>query len=230
MFFLFQLMSNKSKIGELERNLDSSRQNSSRKSVMALNLKEESLKSASNLTLTDTDLEESTPGMLGIIPPNTSDKIRMGLSSPTSELVISKDCYAKGTQTYETSFVACESCDIVQKRMKEAGEVVIKVCSEQGLPCSLKKLKSALSRYESIPYNDICRWMVEQNKDICRIGKQIEILQDTINPLKKTAKDAEKTVRLANEKAKSCEKSVIEEKEIQSTIRKQLEVLFCKVI
>ncbi|XP_005112671.2 coiled-coil domain-containing protein 157 [Aplysia californica] len=164
-----------------------------------------------------------TPGTLGLIPPNTSDKILMGLSSHNGELCISKDGYSKSTQTYETAFVPCESCDVVQKRMRESGDVVIKVCSDQGLPCSLKKFKGKVRHVELLPYGDVCHWMVEQNKDVARIGKQIEILQETINPLKTDLKGCEKRTRVAEEKAQSCEKTMKEEKEIQSVLRRQLE-------
>ena len=166
----------------------------------------------------------ATPGMLGIIPPNSSDNVFMGVTNAHGEFRISKDCYSKNTQTYETAFVACESCDIVQKRMRESGDVVIRVCNEQGLPCSLKKFRKQVSHYETIPYNDLCRWMVEQNKDVIRIGKQIDILQETINPLKVDLKGCEKRTRVAEEKAKDSEKLVKEEKEVQSVMRKQLEV------
>ncbi|GFO09866.1 coiled-coil domain-containing protein 157-like isoform x1 [Plakobranchus ocellatus] len=166
-----------------------------------------------------------TPGTLGLIPPNKADMIFMGLASPSDkQFSISLDTNNKASQTYDTCLVPCESCEFVQRKMREAGDIVIKVCSDQGLPCSLKKFKSEVAHVETLMFGDVCRWMAEQNKDIARIGKQSELLQASIDPLKKEVKACGRKVKEAEENAKLYETNMKEEKHTQAILRKQLEV------
>lgn len=166
-----------------------------------------------------------TPGTLGLIPPNEADMVMMGLHSDISiNPSISKESNSKACQTYETAFVPCESCDVVQRKMKEAGDIIIKTCIDQGLPSSLKKFKSELTHVEWLSFGDICRWMTEQNKDIARVGKQNDILQQTINPLKSDVKNCKRRTQEAEKKAEVSEKSLMQEKETQGILRKQIEV------
>lgn len=165
-----------------------------------------------------------TPGTLGIIPPNHADMVLLGLKSPSDrDMSISQDTNNKSSQTYETCLIPCESCEFVQKKMREAGDIVIKVCADQGLPCSLKKFKSEVSHVETLMFGDVCRWMVEQNKDIARIGKQSDLLQASIDPLKKEVKACRRKVKEAEENAKLYENRMKEEKQTQSVLRKQIE-------
>ncbi|GFR57955.1 coiled-coil domain-containing protein 157 [Elysia marginata] len=165
-----------------------------------------------------------TPGTLGIIPPNHADMVLLGLKPPhEKDLSISQDTNNKSSQTYETCLIPCESCEFVQKKMREAGDIVIKVCADQGLPCSLKKFKSEVSHVETLMFGDVCRWMAEQNKDIARIGKQSDLLQATIDPLKKEVKVCGKKVKEAEDNAKVYETKMKEEKQTQAILRKQIE-------
>lgn len=168
-----------------------------------------------------------TPGTLGLGTLPDPDLVL--IASPTvsvqsSQLSISRDVNNKSCQTFETAFVPCESCDIIQRKLREAGDIIIKVCTDQGLPCSLTKFKSELSHVQALTFNDICRWMAEQNKDVARIGKHNEILQASIEPLKSELKSFEKRTRTAEEKAEALEKSMEEEIDSRVCLRKQYEV------
>ncbi|XP_059144278.1 coiled-coil domain-containing protein 157-like isoform X2 [Physella acuta] len=157
-----------------------------------------------------------TPGTVGIVPPNNADLVSQGASPvPEKKFVhtISEDMSNKSCQTYETAFVPCETCDLIQKKMREGSEVVIKSCIDQGLPCSLKKFKNQVIHVELLTFSDVCRWMAEQNKDIARIAKQNEILQATVKPLKEELKQAEEKVKNFDEKFLSFENKFLEEKE-----------------
>ncbi|RUS89766.1 hypothetical protein EGW08_002469 [Elysia chlorotica] len=165
-----------------------------------------------------------TPGTMGIIPPNQADMVFLGLTSPSAkDFSISQDTNNKSSQTYETCLIPCESCEFVQRKMREAGDIVIKVCADQGLPCSLKKFKSEVSHVETLMFGDVCRWMAEQNKDIARIGKQSDLLQASVDPLKKEVKACGRKVKEAEDNAKLYESKMKEEKETQAVLRKQIE-------
>lgn len=62
-----------------------------------------------------------------------------GAYSPPKQ--ISGDENSKASQTEETAFVPCEACDVVQKKMRESGDLVIDICQNQGLPSSLRKYR-----------------------------------------------------------------------------------------
>ena len=108
--------------------------------------------------------------------------------------------------------------------MREAGDIVIRVCADQGLPSSLKKFRSEVSHVQTLMFGDVCRWMAEQNKDVARIGKQSDLLQASIDPLKKEVKACGRKVKEAEDNAKVYENRMKEEKETQSVLRKQIEV------
>ncbi|KAH9525252.1 hypothetical protein Btru_000832 [Bulinus truncatus] len=165
-----------------------------------------------------------TPGTLGVIPPNNADLVLMGLSPPPlKKLSISQDMSHKSCQTLETAFVPCESCDIIQRKMREGGDLVIKSCTDQGLPCSLKKFKNQVNHVEMLTFNDICRWMTEQNKDIGRIVKQSELLQSMVDPIKLELKEAGSKVKVADEKLRLSEKKLAEVKENSNIMYANLE-------
>ncbi|XP_013063905.2 coiled-coil domain-containing protein 157-like [Biomphalaria glabrata] len=165
-----------------------------------------------------------TPGTLGVIPPNNADLVLMGLASPPeNKASISQDMNHKSCQTLETAFVACESCDIIQRKMREGGELIIKSCSDQGLPCSLKKFKSQVNHVELLTFNDVCHWMTEQNKDIGRIAKQTELLQSMVDPLKLEVKTAEVKIKDADEKMKLNEQKLVEVNENSKKMCRNLE-------
>ncbi|CAG5122628.1 unnamed protein product [Candidula unifasciata] len=178
--------------------------------------------SKSSPSFTQTDM----PGTRGLVPPNNAGlalagkTASAGLSSLSS---ISRDTNNKSCQTFETAFVPCDSCDVIQRKLRESGEVIIKVCTDQGLPCSLRKFRNEVSHVDMLSFNDICRWMVEQNKDIVRIGKQNEILQASIDPLRADVKVFEQRTKVAEEKAQTFEKNMKEEVDTRVHLRKQYE-------
>ncbi|XP_076452425.1 uncharacterized protein LOC143288046 [Babylonia areolata] len=137
---------------------------------------------------------------------------------------ISCDESNKGSQTIETAFVPCEACDVVQKKMREAGDLVIEVCQNQGLPSSLRKYRPTVSHVRWLTYNDVSRWMAEQNKDVQRLCKHIEQMSATISPLKAEVAAFEKETKQAESIAKQCEVELKREKETQAAVKRQYEV------
>lgn len=211
----FQSKLNSMKITEMEKKLSESSTEEIKESHLAIS----DCKSSPSLT--------EMPGRQGQISPNSADLALAGKANcvgQSSQSSISRDTNNKSCQTFETAFVPCDSCDVIQRRLRDSGEVIIKVCTDQGLPCSLRKFRNEVSHVEMLSFNDICRWMVEQNKDIVRIGKQNEILQAAIDPLKADVKVFEKRTKAAEEKAQTFEKNMKEEVDTRVHLHKQYEV------
>lgn len=136
------------------------------------------------LTTTET-LNETLRSAKTPFPLNNAELDR--LSETASVLSISRDECNKSTQTIETAFVPCESCNSVQKCFRDTGNALVSMCQSQGLPSSLSKVKSQLSSLDWMTGNDVMRWSAEQNKDIERLNKHLS----QFNALQ-TAMEAEK--------------------------------------
>ena len=52
-------------------------------------------------------------------------------------ITISRDEYSKSTQTLETAFVPCESCEGVQKCLREVGRLISSISDSQGITSTL---------------------------------------------------------------------------------------------
>ena len=81
-----------------------------------------------------------------------------------------------------------------------------------------------ISHVQWLSYNDVSRWMAEQNKDVQRLCKHIEQMAATIDPLKAEVAAFEKETKAAESRAKQCEKDLKLEKETQAAVKKQFEV------
>jgi hypothetical protein len=68
-------------------------------------------------------------------------------SRPVSAAVLplGRDEYNKATQTVETSFVPCASCDAVQCNLRAVGDAMSQMCQSLDLTSSLAKYRSRVS-------------------------------------------------------------------------------------
>ena len=92
-------------------------------------------------------------------------------SRADSAISISRDECIKATQTIETAFVPCESCDCVQKNLRRVGASIVQACQQQGLPSNLAKFKREMEHVDWMTANDVTRWSVEQTTDVNRLNK-----------------------------------------------------------
>lgn len=86
--------------------------------------------------------------------------------------------------------------------------------------------RSQVSHVQWLSYNDVSRWMAEQNKDVHRLSKHMEFMASTIEPLKSQVAAFEHETQRAEHRAKACETDLKLERETQVAIRKQYEVCF----
>ncbi|CAH1802625.1 unnamed protein product [Owenia fusiformis] len=135
---------------------------------------------------------------------------------------ISNDAYHKCSQTVETAFVPCESCDKVQKCLNESAVVIEQVCNSQGLPSSLRKFRQTqIPDFDWLTANDVTRWTKEQNKDLNRINKHLDHLLSTIEPLKKDLSKNIESRKKLEQKVANFDHELELEKESQSAQMKQ---------
>ena len=103
----------------------------------------------------------------------------------------------KSTQTNETSFVPCESCAKVQTNLKANADQLINMCHYQDIQSSVGKFRASLMASQLVggwlSGPELERWLQEQDKDLGRIGKQLEFMTKNNQMLR--AKLAENEVR-----------------------------------
>ena len=165
------------------------------------------------------------PSLIGLIPLNDADLARLNTGSVmVSEPDISRDESNKSCQTYETAFIPCESCGVVQKGLREAGKTIIEMCQSQSLPTSLKKFYIQTADLTWLGYNDVLRWVAEQNKDLLRINKHLEQTVAAIKPLEAEVEACEKKIKQLEQKCSKCERDLIQERETQNAVRRQFDI------
>ena len=165
----------------------------------------------------------SAGGPLTPFPLNDRDSAVVRALTSASNYSISRDEYNKCTQTLETAFVPCESCDLVQRNLREVGEYVVSICSSQGLPSALAKFRARIEGLDWFTGNDVTRWTTEQNKDLARISKHLDGLYATIDPLKQDLDKANKKSKEAEKKMNEALLDIKLERETSSTERRQFE-------
>lgn len=116
------------------------------------------------------------------------------------------------TQTYDTAFIPCEACSRSQENLIAVGDMVIKLCENQGLPSSLAKQKRLLKQ-SLLAAADVSRWADEQNRDLTRINEHLDNLYGQINPLQEKLRKSRERRRTLEESMKNLEEKTLKEKE-----------------
>lgn len=168
-----------------------------------------------NVQSTSQQLDPNSPAYGGLIPPRDTPG--------GSQYDIARDSSNKSSQTLETAFVPCESCERVQQNLREVGDMVINVCETQSLPSSLSKFKHQVIGIDWFTANDVNRWTTEQNKDLKKINKHLEQLMSTIDPMKKDISSLTKKCEKLQQKLDQCDREMDLEKQTQKAQQKQYE-------
>lgn len=137
---------------------------------------------------------------------------------------VALDANSKHCQTVETAFVPCEACHIVQKHFRHAGDIVITMCKNQQLPCSLQQFRPLVADSKWLTANDIARWAGEQNKDLSRVHKNMDSLVEKISSLKDEVATFEKKNKSLAGRVASFDIDMGREREVQSAIRRQYDI------
>lgn len=145
--------------------------------------------------------------------------------SPKDQVEISNEVSNKCTQTAETAFVPCESCAKVQNHLKQNGDLILNMCHFQNISSSLAKFRASLPNQIVGWLNsaDIERWLLEQDKDLNRVSKQLEFLSKNGELLKEKLQEAEETINKLNSNEKEFKKTLKDEQDTRSTLMKQYE-------
>ncbi|XP_066922140.1 coiled-coil domain-containing protein 157-like [Clytia hemisphaerica] len=72
------------------------------------------------------------------------------------------------TQTFETAFVECMTCDVLQNYLLDIGSCVVCICENQNLPSAINKHNKILRNTKLSPSN-VNKWSSELQKDLKRL-------------------------------------------------------------
>ena len=99
------------------------------------------------------------------------------LPRPKSHLNTEKRC-----QTNETSLGPCLSCLKLQQCLRDHNDSLINLCHTYNLPSSLAQHQRSIT--ETLSTEDVNHWSDCQTKDVDRLSKHLEYLNNTLNKTK----------------------------------------------
>ena len=140
---------------------------------------------------------------------------------------IAEEVSSKSVQTHETSFVPCESCAKVQTNLKQNADEIINMCHYQEITSQVGKYRTSLMANQLVggwlSGPDLEKWLLEQNKDLSRISKQLEYLSKNNELTKTKLTETETKMTKMQTDEKELKKSLKEEQDLRSITMKQYE-------
>lgn len=106
---------------------------------------------------------------------------------PSCSPLISTDTRSVSCQTLVSSLVPCDACAQVQSSLRESGDALVKLCQSEGLPSSLQRLLVAVDDTMGqgrLTACDVAQWSTEQRRDMGRVGKHLQEVRATVQPLR----------------------------------------------
>ncbi|CAF1299404.1 unnamed protein product [Adineta ricciae] len=89
----------------------------------------------------------------------------------------------KRSQTVETALGPCQSCLKLQQSLRDHGDSLINLCHTYNLPSSLAQHRCSTST-EIFSSDEVNHWSDSQAKDIDRLSKHLQYLNNTLNKTK----------------------------------------------
>jgi hypothetical protein len=140
---------------------------------------------------------------------------------------ISEEVSSKSVQTHETAFVPCESCAKVQTNLKQNADEIINMCHYQDITSQVGKYRASLMANQLVggwlSGQDLEKWLLEQNKDLSRISKQLEFLSKNNELLKSKMSENDAKMNKMQSDEKELKKTLKDEQELRSITMKQYE-------
>ena len=140
---------------------------------------------------------------------------------------IAEEVSSKSVQTQETAFVPCESCAKVQTNLKQNADQIINMCHYQNIASQVGKFRTSLMANQLIGGwlngPDLEKWLIEQDKDLNKIAKQLEFLSKNNELLKTKMSENEANMERITNNEKEIKKSLKEEQDLRSITMKQYE-------
>lgn len=133
----------------------------------------------------------------------------------------------KFVQTIETAFVPCDSCAKVQSNLKQNADQLINMCHYQNIVSQVGKFRSSLMANQIVGGwlngQDLEKWLLEQDKDLNRIAKQLEYLGKNNELLKAKLTESEENLSKTKNVEKDLRKNLKDEENIRTTTVKHYE-------
>ena len=98
------------------------------------------------------------------------------------------------TQTYETAFIKCMTCEALQSLLLSIGKAVVVMCEKRNIPSSTNK-HNKIIRTTKLSHGNVSKWTVEVEKDLQRIESLITEIETESHEKSKTNEDLELKVK-----------------------------------
>lgn len=121
----------------------------------------------------------------------------------------------------------CEACAKVQTNLKQNADQLINMCHYQNIQSQVGKYRASLMASQLaggwLSGSDLDKWLVEQDKDLTKISKQLEYLSKNNELLKTKLADNDTLIVKMQETEKEVRKQLKDEQDSQSITMKQYE-------
>ena len=92
------------------------------------------------------------------------------------------------TQTYETAFIECMTCEALQPLLISVGKAVVVMCEKRSVPSSTNK-HNKIIRTTKLSHGNVSKWTVEVEKDLQRIESLITDIETEFHEKSKMNED-----------------------------------------
>ncbi|XP_015242864.1 PREDICTED: coiled-coil domain-containing protein 157 isoform X1 [Cyprinodon variegatus] len=102
--------------------------------------------------------------------------------------------HSAACQTVESLLVPCDACYRVQSLLRNTGDALIDLFQSEGLPSALQPLLDAMQDTVDpgkMTAGDVALWAKEQLRDMRRLGKHLQDVRSTVEPLREALRKAE---------------------------------------
>lgn len=122
------------------------------------------------------------------------------------------------TQTFETAFVDCLTCETLQPLLLQVGKIVVEMCEKRNVPSSTNKQNKIL-RTTKLSSSNVSKWTTEVEKDLQRVEVFVTELETELQAKNQTNLDLGTAGNNFQERINELEKSKSEFDTIEQELK-----------
>ena len=121
------------------------------------------------------------------------------------------------TQTFETAFINCMTCEDLQSHILDVGQSIVNICETQNLPSATNK-QNKIIRNTKLSCSNVAKWSTELQKDLSKISYLVSEKESNCVELRNEKNALKEKVKNSDQKLQT----FTEEKSRLSSIEKDL--------
>ena len=112
----------------------------------------------------------------------------------------------------------CSSCQKLQQGLHEHADSLISLCQTYNLPSSLAHYRST-NKSEFLSLDDVNHWSDSQSKDVDRLSKHLEYLNNTLNKCKSDLELTDNRLKKQEETSRRLQQLINDDKQSKRVLQ-----------